>query len=84
MLKNIGKKTVGMLWGVAIASGVLTICVLGLLRVAPVLFPEWQSGHAPFLEWLAIVGIPEGGFMTAACALWRKKGQRPPAYYWRR
>jgi H+/Cl- antiporter ClcA len=72
-LNNIGKKTVGILWGVAIASGVLTICVQGLLRVAPVLFPEWQSGHAPFLEWLAIVGIPEGVFMTAACALWRKK-----------
>ena len=73
MLKNIGKKTVGMLWGVAIASGVLTICVLGLFRVAPVFFPEWQSGHAPFAEWLAIVGIPEVVFMTTAVALWGKK-----------
>lgn len=73
MLKNIGKKTVGMLWGVIIAGAVLTICVLGLLRLAPVFFPAWNSGHAPFVEWLAIVGIPEAVFVVTAVALWRKE-----------
>jgi hypothetical protein len=73
MLKNIGKKTVGMLWGVIIAAAVLTVCVLGLLRVAPALFPEWQVGHARFVEWLAIVGIPETVFMVTAVTLWREK-----------
>jgi hypothetical protein len=69
MLKNIRKKTAGMLWGVVMASVVLTVSVLGLLRVAPVLFP----GHARFVEWLAIVGIPEAVFMLTAFALWGKK-----------
>lgn len=73
MLKNIGKKTIGVLWGVLIAGGVLTICVLGLLRLAPAFFPAWQSGHARFVEWLAIVGIPEAVFMVTAVAFWRKK-----------
>ena len=73
MLKNIGKKTVGILWGVIVAGAVLTSCVLGLLRVTPVFFPELQVGHARFVEWLAIVGIPEAVFMVTAVALWREK-----------
>jgi hypothetical protein len=73
MLKNIGKMTAGMLWGVVIASVVLTISLLGLLRAAPVLFPEWHVGHARFIEWLAIVGIPEVVFMATVVALWSKK-----------
>ncbi len=77
MLKNIKKMTAGMLWGVVIASLVLTISLLGLLRAAPLLFPEWHVGHARFVQWLAIVGIPEAVFMATAVALWRRK--RPMA-----
>jgi hypothetical protein len=77
MLKNIGKMTAGMLWGLVIASVVLTISLLGLLRAAPVLFPEWHVGHARHVEWLAIVGIPEAVFIATAVALWRRK--RPMA-----
>jgi hypothetical protein len=73
MLKNIRKMTAGMLWGVAIASVVLTISLLGLLSAAPVLFPEWHVGHARFVEWLAFVGIPEAVFAVAAVVLWRRK-----------
>lgn len=77
MLKNIRKMTAGMLWGVVIASLVLTISLLGFLRAAPLLFPEWHVGHARLVQWLAIVGIPEAVFMATAVALWRRK--RPMA-----
>ena len=73
MLKNIRKMTAGMLWGVIIASVVLTISLLGLLSAVQVLFPEWHAGHPRFVEWLAFVVIPEAVFMAAAVALWRRK-----------
>jgi hypothetical protein len=73
MLKNIRKMTAEMLWGVVIASVVLTLSLIGVLRAAPVLFPEWHVGHARHVEWLAIVGIPEAVFMTTTVVLWRKK-----------
>ncbi len=77
LLKNLGKKAIGILSGVVIASGVLTICVLGLLYVVPMLFPERQVERAPFVEWLTVIVIPETVFIAAAIALWRKK--RPMA-----
>jgi hypothetical protein len=73
MLTNIRMKAVGLLWGVVMASVVLTLSLLGLLRAAPILFPEWHVGHARFVEWLAFVGIPEAVFVATAVVLWRKK-----------
>ena len=73
ILKNIGRKTAGMLFGVVIASVVLTISVMALLHAAPVLLPGWQEGHARFVEWLAIGGIPEAVFIATAVALWRRR-----------
>jgi hypothetical protein len=72
-LKNIRKMTAGMLFGVVVASVVLTISLLGLLQAAPVLFPEWKVGHPRLLEWLAFVGFPEGVFVVAVIAFWRKR-----------
>lgn len=72
-LKNIRKMAVGMLWGVVIASVVLTISLLGFLPAAPVLFPWLHVEHARFEEWLAFVGIPEGFFAASVIVLWRKK-----------
>jgi len=77
VLKNMRKMTAGMLWGVVMASVVMTLSLLSLLRAAPVLFPEWHVGHARFVQWLAIVGVPEAVFMATAVMLWRKK--RPMA-----
>jgi hypothetical protein len=73
MLRNIRKKAVGTLWGVVMATVVLTISVLGLLRLAPALFPAWQLEHPRIVEWLAVVGVPEAVFVVAAVAFWRNK-----------
>jgi hypothetical protein len=77
LLRNLGKKTIGILSGMVIASGVLTLCVLGLFYVAPLLFPEWQLERTPFVELLTVIVIPETIFIAVAIALWRKK--RPVA-----
>jgi hypothetical protein len=77
MPKNIRKMTAGMLSGVLIAGAVLTVSLVGLLQAAPVFFPEWHVGHARFMQWLAIIGIPEAVFTVTAVVLWRKK--RPMA-----
>jgi hypothetical protein len=73
LLKNLGKKAIGILSGVVIASGVLTICVLGLFYVVPMLFPARQVEREPFVEFLTVIVIPETVFIAVAIALWRKK-----------
>jgi hypothetical protein len=73
MLRSIREKTVGMLWGVVMSSVVLSISVLGFLRLASAFFPAWQMGHARFVEWLAVVGVPEVVFVVAVVSFWRKK-----------
>jgi hypothetical protein len=77
LLKNLGKKVIGILSGVVIASGVLTVCVLGLFYVVPMIFPERQVERAPLVELLTVIVIPETVFIAVAIALWRKK--RPVA-----
>lgn len=76
-LRKIRDRGVGMLWGVIMAGAVLTACVLGLLWLAPALFPGSPLWHARFVEWSAYVGIPESVFLAASVALWHKR--RPVA-----
>jgi hypothetical protein len=77
LLKNIGKKAAGILWGVVIAGGVLSVCVQGLLRLVLIFFPQLHSGHAFFVECVTVIVIPEIVFIVTAVALWRNK--RPMA-----
>lgn len=77
LLKNLGMKTIGILSGMAMACGVLIICVLGLFYLMPMLFPEWQLERTPLVELLTVIVIPEAIFIAVAIVLWRKK--RPVA-----
>jgi hypothetical protein len=70
MVKNIGKKAVGIASGVAIA-GVVAICAFGVVRLLFHFFPAWDLGPVPW--WVAVILIPEMIFVVAAVALWRKR-----------
>ena len=72
-LKHIGMRTVGMVSGVAIAGGVLTLFVQSCLRLVATVFSTWQLGHAPLLAFLIVTVIPETAFIVIAVALWRRQ-----------
>jgi hypothetical protein len=71
--QNIGRRAVGVLSGVAVAAGVLIVCVVGLVRLIPILFPGWQGRPVAVAEWVTVVVIPEAVFVIGAVALWRTK-----------
>jgi len=72
-LKNLGKKIAGMLSGIVIASGVLTITVVTCVQLLPRVFPQSQLMHQPFVEWLTFIGMPETIFIVTAIAFWRRR-----------
>ena len=73
MLKNMGKKALEMVSGVAIACAVLASCAFGLARLSVLLFPGWDLERLPWAEWLTVIVIPEAIFIITAVALWQKR-----------
>jgi hypothetical protein len=74
-MNEIGKRTVGVISGVAIAA-LLVICVMVLLHLSFHLFSVGPD-TVPFFAWLLIAGLTETAFIVAAVRLWRKR--RPMA-----
>ena len=72
-LGRFGRTLVALLAGVAIAGGVLALCVCGLLPLMPVIFQGWESWHAPAAQWFVVLVIPEAAYLAAAGALWRHR-----------
>jgi hypothetical protein len=54
-----------VLSGVVVAAAVLALCVGGLARLVPL--------HALAARWLTSIVLPEGVFIVAAFALWRRR-----------
>ena len=71
--KSVGKKAAGLASGVVISAGVLAFSILGLARLPSVLFPARNFEQLFWLGWLPVLVIPEGVFVIAAFALWRKR-----------
>jgi len=74
-MNEIGKRTVGVISGVAIAA-LLVICVMALLHLSFHLF-SFGPDTVPLFAWVLIVGLVEAAFVVAAVKLWRKR--RPMA-----
>src|SRR5271163_118049 len=74
-MNEVGKRTVGVVSGVAIAA-LLVICVMALLHLSFHLF-SFTADTVPLFAWLLIVGLVETAFVVAAVKLWRKR--RPMA-----
>jgi hypothetical protein len=72
-MKNIRKKTVGVLSGILLASA-LVLCAFGLLFPAASLFPKLGLDRLGWSQGLAVIVIPETIFTVAIVMLWRKKG----------
>jgi hypothetical protein len=70
-LKNMAKKTTGILSGMAVASGVLTLCVLALLGLMSASW--WHLGQGPLAERLLVVVVPESIYLVSVATLWRQR-----------
>jgi len=73
VLSWIAENAAGVLSGVIIAAGVLTLSAWGGPDLMSTAVPQWQAGHARLLELLTFVLIPESVFIVAALALWRRR-----------
>jgi hypothetical protein len=71
-MNNLGKKTVGLLFGVGIAAA-LVVTAFGLLLMTARTFPQLGLERAEWTHILTIVVIPETIFVIAAVMLWRKR-----------
>jgi hypothetical protein len=76
MMKDMGKKAVGIVAGMVMAIG-LGLCALGLLVLSFRLFPTWGLERAEWVHWLTVIVIPETICIIAVAALWQKR--RPVA-----
>jgi hypothetical protein len=72
-MKDIGKKTVGVVSGILMAAA-LVVTAFGLLFLTAKLFPALGIDRAEWTHVLTIVIIPETIFVIAAAMLWRKRG----------
>jgi hypothetical protein len=72
-LTNFGRRTGGLLSGVAIGGGVFVISAGGVLRLLFFLFPAWRAQPAPIAEWLTAIVMPEIVFIVASMVLWRQQ-----------
>ena len=75
-MNNIGKRTVGVLYGAGVALA-LVLIAFGLLVGTHFLFPSLGLDRAEWTHILTIVVIPEIVFVVAAVMLWRTR--RPMA-----
>jgi len=73
MNNNIGKKAVGVMWGVGIAVAVFAASGFGLLGLSYLLFPQWDAEKVRWAQWLLVILIPEVVFISTAVAVWRKR-----------
>ncbi len=74
MANELGKKTVGVISGIAVAAGIilLTFSVVWLMFR---LFPQWDLGPVPW--WAGVIVVPEITFIAGVVTLWRRR--RPMA-----
>ena len=72
-MNNTGKKIMGVSIGVLTAL-MLAGCLMATLRIAGILFPGLYGEHPGWLDWLAVLVIPEATFICATVLLWRKRG----------
>ena len=75
-MNDLGKKTVGLLYGAGAALA-LVVIAFGLLFGTHLLFPSLGLDRAEWTHVLTIVVIPEIVFVVAAVMLWRRR--RPMA-----
>ena len=69
--KKMARKTTGILSGIAVAGGFLTLCVLALLGLMHSSW--WQLGQGRLAERLLVVVIPESVYIASIVALWRQR-----------
>lgn len=74
MANDIGKKTVGVLSGIAVAAAVI-LCAFGVVWLLFRFFPGWELGPVPW--WAVVIVAPEISFIAGVVMLWRRK--RPMA-----
>ena len=72
-MNNTGKKIMGVSIGVFSAL-MLAGCLMATLRIAGILFPGLYQEHPGWLDWLAVLAIPEAIYIFATVLLWRKRG----------
>jgi len=75
-MKDMGKKAVGMVAGMVMATG-LGLGALGLLVLSFHLFPTWGLERTEWVHWLTVIVIPETICIIAVAVLWQKR--RPVA-----
>jgi hypothetical protein len=75
-MNQLGKKTVGVVSGAALALA-LALGAFGLLFLTAILFPSLGLDHMEWTHWLVVIVIPEIIFVVAAISLWHKR--RPVA-----
>jgi hypothetical protein len=74
MINNIGKRTAGIVTGIAIAA-VLIVSAFGLVHLLFYFVPAWDLRPMPWL--IAAVAISEAIFIYAVVTQWHKR--RPMA-----
>ena len=70
---NTEKKIMGVSIGVLTAL-MLAGCLMATLRIAGILFPGLYREQSGWLDWLALLAIPEAIFIFATVLVWRKRG----------